>query len=121
MSSGISEAAIVVPRSKAWVNFDATVGQLESLLKTRYHVYDHVEARDEHIGTDEYHLPELVARHVDFVMPGVAFAPRRRSGLAARASKRPQTKVVPLSAAMAAKIKADPRTPPLFQRAAAGG
>ena len=94
------EASIKVPRSRGWVNFDSSVGQLEALLKTRYHVYHHVEARGEHVGADEYHLPEDVAPHVDFVMPGVVFAPRRGGGVAARAATTPQAKIYPVEPAM---------------------
>ncbi|KAJ6437187.1 protease S8 tripeptidyl peptidase I [Purpureocillium lavendulum] len=84
VDSGVPGSTIVVPRSKTWVRFDTTVGQLESLVKARYHIYDHISARDEHVGTEEYHLPEDIAAHVDFVVPGVAFARLRRSGLEKR-------------------------------------
>ncbi|KAL3963207.1 hypothetical protein ACCO45_000211 [Purpureocillium lilacinum] len=86
VESGIPESAILVPRSKTWVRFDTTVAHLETLVKARYHVYDHIAARDEHIGTEEYHLPEDVAPHVDFVVPGVAFTRLGRSGLEKRKS-----------------------------------
>ena len=86
VESGIPESAILVPRSKTWVRFDTTVAHLETLVKARYHVYDHIAARDEHIGTEEYHLPEDVAPHVDFVVHGVAFTRLGRSGLEKRKS-----------------------------------
>ncbi|UNI14693.1 Tripeptidyl-peptidase I [Purpureocillium takamizusanense] len=78
--SGVAAETIVVPETKGWVHFDATVGQLESLVKADYHLYKHILVRDEgddadhHLGTDEYHLPEDVAAHVDFIVPGTAFA-----------------------------------------------
>lgn len=50
------------------------MGQLESLLATRFHAYDHVEARNAHIGTDEYHLPRDISDIVEFVTPGVVFS-----------------------------------------------
>ncbi|GJN77804.1 hypothetical protein PLIIFM63780_001297 [Purpureocillium lilacinum] len=75
--SGVAAESIVVPATRGWVHFDATVGQLESLVKADYHIYNHVRARDEgegsHLGTDAYHLPEEVAAHVDFIVPGTAF------------------------------------------------
>jgi len=80
--SGVAAESIVVPATRGWVHFDATVGQLESLVKADYHIYNHVRARDDgdggdgegsHLGTDAYHLPEEVAAHVDFIVPGTAF------------------------------------------------
>lgn len=75
--AGVAEESIVVPNTKGWVHFDSTVGQLESLVKAEYHIYNHISTRGEgdidHLGTDEYHLPEEVAAHVDFIVPGTAF------------------------------------------------
>ncbi|KAJ6447263.1 tripeptidyl-peptidase I [Purpureocillium lavendulum] len=72
--SGITKDSIIVPETKGWVHFESTVGQLQSLVKADYHLYDHILARDEtHLGTDEYHLPEGIAAHVDFIVPGTAF------------------------------------------------
>ncbi|UNI15307.1 Tripeptidyl-peptidase I [Purpureocillium takamizusanense] len=72
--SGVAKSSIVVPKTKGWVHFDSTVGQLESLTQADYHIYSHVSTRDEdHIGTEEYSLPKAVQEHVDFIVPGTAF------------------------------------------------
>ncbi|OAR01405.1 hypothetical protein LLEC1_04070 [Akanthomyces lecanii] len=72
VASGIPSGSIQIPRSKSWVQFETTASQLESVLKTKYHVYTHVTRDSESIGADEYSLPAEIAEHVDFVHPGVA-------------------------------------------------
>ncbi|KAJ6446394.1 peptidase S8/S53, subtilisin/kexin/sedolisin [Purpureocillium lavendulum] len=88
--SGVAEASIVVPQSKGWVHFDATVSQLEALVKADYHIYNHARSPDEgsHLGTDEYHLPADIAAHVDFIVPGTAFAQLHRRGRPSSLRKR---------------------------------
>ncbi|KAK5995211.1 Tripeptidyl-peptidase sed1 [Cladobotryum mycophilum] len=54
---GIPVDKITSPKSKGWLDFETTSGQLESLLNANYHVYDH---RDFPL--------------VDFITPGVVFA-----------------------------------------------
>ncbi|UNI21181.1 Tripeptidyl-peptidase I [Purpureocillium takamizusanense] len=111
VESGVPESAIAVPRSKTWVRFDTTVAHLETLVKARYHVYDHVATRDEHVGTDEYHLPEGVAPHVDFVLPGVAFSRLGRGGggMQKRKTERPGVGGRPLRP-MPVTIQSNPGT-----------
>ncbi|KAH8816601.1 putative alkaline serine protease AorO [Xylogone sp. PMI_703] len=74
ISAGISNKTIVVPKSKGWVHFDATVAQLESALSTKYYRYEHIKSHRNYIGADIYHLPSDVSTIVDFVIPAVAMA-----------------------------------------------
>lgn len=64
-----------MPASKGFVDFTATVDQLESLLHTKYHVYENSQTTKRFMGADNYHLPRDVADHVDFVYPAVAVNP----------------------------------------------
>lgn len=89
MSSGISKKTIVIPKSRGWVHFNATVSQLETVLQTEYNLYEHVQSGVKYFGTNKYHLPSEVAKHVDFIIPAVAMAhvsdithqPPRKRGL----------------------------------------
>ncbi|KAK2603824.1 hypothetical protein QQS21_004026 [Conoideocrella luteorostrata] len=74
VKSGVSADKITSPKSKGWLDFHATVGELESILKTKYHMYDHVQARNAHIGTDEYVLPDEISSLVDFIAPAVVMS-----------------------------------------------
>jgi tripeptidyl-peptidase-1 len=54
-----------------WVEFSATVAELEGLLKTEYHYYQHKKSGGYRIACDEYGLPRHVRKHVDFIMPTI--------------------------------------------------
>ena len=71
-SSGIAPERISQSQSLGWLQFDATVAEAESLLKTEYHVYEH-ESGKPHVACSEYHVPEHVRHHVDFITPTVHF------------------------------------------------
>ncbi|KAL7905061.1 peptidase S8/S53 domain-containing protein [Trichoderma velutinum] len=79
VKSGVPASSITSSKSKGWLSFVTTSGQLESLLHTSFSTYDHVDARNVHIGTDEYSLPKEISQHVDFITPGVVFAPVKTS------------------------------------------
>lgn len=73
VDSGIPASSILVPKSKGWISFESTASQLESVLKTKYHIYNHARSEGDHVGADEYKLPAYIAEHVDFIKPAVAF------------------------------------------------
>ncbi|KOS19866.1 Tripeptidyl-peptidase sed1 [Escovopsis weberi] len=79
VKSGIPASKITSSKSKGWLSFETTSGKLESLLNAQYHVFEHVEADGAHVGADSYSLPNDVAQHVEFVTPGVVFAPIKAS------------------------------------------
>jgi tripeptidyl-peptidase-1 len=43
VDSGIDSARIVHSDNKAWLAFDAFAAEVETLLKTEYHEYEHIE------------------------------------------------------------------------------
>jgi len=55
-----------------WFNFEATISEVESLLKTEYRIYRHDSGQD-HIACEEYSVPQDVSEHVDLIMPTVHF------------------------------------------------
>lgn len=71
-NSGIGLDRHSVSADYGWLKFNATVQELESLLLTEYHVYQHHETREEHIGCNEYHIPRAVQQHIDFITPAVS-------------------------------------------------
>jgi tripeptidyl-peptidase I len=72
--AGIYSDRHEVSPGRGWVKFDASVGELESLLATEYHIYHHTPTQEDHIGCNEYHLPQHIQEHVDFITPTVSFA-----------------------------------------------
>ncbi|KAG5346761.1 hypothetical protein C0989_000262, partial [Termitomyces sp. Mn162] len=47
--AGITRERLRLSVSKGWIDLNATVGEIEDLLKTEYHVYTHMETGDEQI------------------------------------------------------------------------
>ncbi|KAJ4331254.1 hypothetical protein N0V95_009915 [Ascochyta clinopodiicola] len=70
-NSGIDLKRVKHSVGRNWVEFSATVEELEDLLQTEYHYYQHKASGGFRIACDEYGLPQRVGKHVDFVMPTV--------------------------------------------------
>lgn len=75
VSAGIAPERLARSQSLGWINFDASVDEAESLLKTEYYVYMHKTGQP-HVGCNGYSLPEHVQPHVDFITPTVHFDKR---------------------------------------------
>ena len=63
-SSGIAEDRVSQSINKQWLQFDATTGEVESLIKAEYYHYEHYNTGKTNIGTDEYGLSLLDASRV---------------------------------------------------------
>ncbi|KAG6902424.1 hypothetical protein C0995_000350 [Termitomyces sp. Mi166 len=91
--AGIARERLRLSVSKGWIDLNATVGEIEDLLKTEYHVYSHSETGDEQIGAflflrfiqllvrrvegcASYSVPAHVQPHVDLIKPTVHFQHR---------------------------------------------
>ena len=72
-SEGISAERIRMSHARNWISFNATVREVERLLKTEYHTYKHATHGQSHVACEQYHLPEHLSEHVDLVMPTVHF------------------------------------------------
>lgn len=48
-----------------WVQFDATVSEVEDLLFTDYFYWEHSSTGSENIAAEEYHIPAHVQTHID--------------------------------------------------------
>lgn len=71
VDSGIRNKSITISRNKAWLAFDATAKQMESLLHTEYFEYQDQETGGVMPACDQYHIPHTVRHHVDYITPGV--------------------------------------------------
>ncbi len=74
-SAGIGRERFSRSQSLGWINFDASVDEAESLLKTEFHVYMHMSG-EPHLGCSGYSVPAHVKQHVDFITPTVHFDKR---------------------------------------------
>lgn len=73
-SEGIHPSRMKMSVSKTWITLNATVREMEQILKTEYHVYKHeTQNNTHHVACDKYHVPEYIAEHVDIITPTVHF------------------------------------------------
>ncbi|OKL58204.1 hypothetical protein UA08_06451 [Talaromyces atroroseus] len=69
--AGIDKSRIVHSDNKGWLAFDATTEEAERLFQTTYYEHEHAQSDRVRVGCDEYHLPEHIAPHVDYITPGI--------------------------------------------------
>ncbi len=81
VSAGIARHRIVHTDHKGWLAFDATVEEAESLFHAKYHEFEHSSMSKRSIGTDAYHVPERLARHIDYITPGVKLSAMKKRTL----------------------------------------
>ncbi|KAJ5745382.1 subtilisin-like protein [Penicillium odoratum] len=74
-SSGIHPSRVVHSDNKGWIAFDAYAHEAESLFKTEFYEHEHQASSSVKVGCDEYHVPEHVQRHIDYITPGVKLTP----------------------------------------------
>jgi len=78
VSAGIAAEKISQSTNKQWMQFDASAEELESLLNTKYHVYEHTKTGKQTVACDEYKVPSHVQEHVDYITPGIKlFTPEK--------------------------------------------
>lgn len=71
VDSGISAKSITHTKNKAWLAFDITIKQAESLLHTDYHEFEDRKTGGIMPSCDEYHIPQRLRDHIDYITPGV--------------------------------------------------
>ncbi|EFW98614.1 alkaline serine protease [Grosmannia clavigera kw1407] len=76
---GIAAERIGQSANKQWLQFDATVEEAEDLLLAEFFMWEHTETGAHDISTEEYHLPERIREHVDYVTPGVRLRTKREA------------------------------------------
>ncbi|KAK3066974.1 hypothetical protein LTR53_016422 [Teratosphaeriaceae sp. CCFEE 6253] len=97
----ISPSDVLEYSNKGWLAVDMTVGNAERLFHTQYYEHEHQAHGEVRIGCEGYSLPQQLAEHIDYVVPGFArSAPvikRSVSALRLPAVERGQAAVLPTS------------------------
>lgn len=71
MESGVPAKSISQSVNKGWLQFDCTTAELESLLQTKYYIYENVATGRTSLATDEYYVPAKIQEHIDYITPGI--------------------------------------------------
>lgn len=94
--SGLSTDRLEISVNKQWIQFDATVAEVEDLLIAEFFVWEHVSGTWD-ISTDAYYVPTHVKEHIDYVTPGTRLRQRNvKAGRIAELKKRGVDTVTPL-------------------------
>ena len=66
----IDHSRVVHSDNKAWLAFEANATEIENILETEFHLYEHTSG---HVtpACSEYHLAEHMQKHIDYVLPGI--------------------------------------------------
>lgn len=72
-AEGVHASRVRLSTSKTWLTFNATIREVEQILKTKYHVYKHADSKGRHVACEKYHVPEHIAEHIDIITPTVHF------------------------------------------------
>ncbi|GIC88032.1 S53 family peptidase [Aspergillus udagawae] len=70
-SEGISADRISQSANRMWLQFDISAAEVERLLRTEYFLHTHQGTGKSHIACREYHVPQSVQRHIDYITPGI--------------------------------------------------
>ncbi|KAL5531108.1 hypothetical protein ACEPAG_3984 [Sanghuangporus baumii] len=74
-SNGVSRERLRLSNSRSWLEFNASVSEVESLLYAEYHVFEDTDGV-ERVGCEAYHVPEHLVSHIDLIKPTTAFNAR---------------------------------------------
>ncbi|PPQ72853.1 hypothetical protein CVT24_001181 [Panaeolus cyanescens] len=85
LESGIERDRLRLSTDKGWIHVNASVSEVEDLLNTEYHIYDHPNGAKQ-IGCHNYSVPAHVQPHIDFIKPTVQFNHRAGPNMKQRRS-----------------------------------
>ncbi|CAN8102435.1 unnamed protein product [Discula destructiva] len=78
MSSGISAERLSISANKQWIQFDAQAQEVEEIMVADFYVFEHSATGTKNVAVDEYHLPQDIQEHVDYITPGIKMRPDPR-------------------------------------------
>ncbi|KAI1124400.1 peptidase S8/S53 domain-containing protein [Nemania abortiva] len=74
-TAGIAAERIGHSANKQWIQFDATVDEVENLLYAEYFIWEHSSGTQD-VSTEEYHVPKHIQEHIDYITPGIRLRTR---------------------------------------------
>jgi tripeptidyl-peptidase I len=72
-SYGFGDEHVEHTQSLGFLQFNASVEDVEELLNTKYNIYQHDETKQPHVACEEYSIPSHLTDHIDFITPTVHF------------------------------------------------
>lgn len=78
VSGGISAERLSLSANKQWIQFDAQAHEVEDIMIADFYVFEHATTGTKNVAVDEYHLPQDIQEHVDYITPGIKMRPDPR-------------------------------------------
>ncbi|KAE8352214.1 peptidase S8/S53 domain-containing protein [Aspergillus coremiiformis] len=93
--AGVENSRLSQTKHSGWIAFNATAQEVEGLFHTQYYHYHDRTSGVKTIATHEYHIPQSIQQHIDYIKPGVLLPPasKKRSKRRPRMQKAPQPSV----------------------------
>lgn len=73
-NAGVHHDDIKLSLNKGWLEFPSTIAQAETLLRTKYHVYQHREGQ-KHVACESYSVPAEIQHDIDLITPTLRGSP----------------------------------------------
>ncbi|TVY68680.1 Tripeptidyl-peptidase sed1 [Lachnellula suecica] len=70
---GIENERVKHSKSNGWLKFNATIEEVEYLLRTEYSAYTNAETGNDHLACKDYSVPAHLREHIDIITPTVHF------------------------------------------------
>ncbi|KNG91684.1 putative protease S8 tripeptidyl peptidase I [Aspergillus nomiae NRRL 13137] len=92
---GINASRVAQTKNHGWLVFHATSKEIEDLFDTTYYEYHNKKTGKKAIACEQYHVPDSVQKHIDYVHPGVNLNPSsgKASSIRRRGSASGKTKL----------------------------
>lgn len=68
-SNGVKPDRVSRSSNLQWIQFHATVTELEKLINATYDIYENQKTGIRQVGTDEYSIPSELLDHIDYITP----------------------------------------------------
>ena len=84
--SGIDTERHITSPNRGHIQFRANVSEIEELLATEYHLWEHADTGDVTLSCEQYHVPHHMKHHIDFITPTIGFNAPTTPNLSKRSS-----------------------------------
>jgi tripeptidyl-peptidase I len=84
---GVNPSRIGQSANRQWIQFDASIVELEALLQTEYHEHEHSDGRIAP-ACEQYYVPAHLSHVIDYITPGIHLGGSSRGNVRRNLAKR---------------------------------
>ncbi|TQV97062.1 protease S8 tripeptidyl peptidase I [Cordyceps javanica] len=106
VKSGVPASSITSPKSKGFLDFVTTAGELNKLVGGNYQAFQYINGKSSQVLSENYIIPGEVSSHIDFIAPALGLPSKTKSRRSATAPVPAPAKATPLPYQLAQEIAA---------------